>query len=45
MKGLSKTKAKKMLSHGSVRGHKLTKKQRGYFGAVSKGRARKSQYK
>ena len=32
---LSRRKAKEILSHGSVRGHKLTKKQRGLFGAVA----------
>lgn len=32
-KKLSKAKAGKILRHGSVRGHKLTKKQKGFFGA------------
>lgn len=31
--GLSPRKAKEILEHGEVRGHKLTKKQRGFFGA------------
>ena len=35
-KKLTKTKAKKILKDGSVRGKKLTKKQRGFFGAKSK---------
>ena len=30
---VTKAKAGKILRHGSVRGHKLTKAQRGYFGA------------
>ena len=34
---LLRKKAKEMLRHGSVRGHKLTKKQRGLFGAVAGG--------
>ncbi len=32
-KKLTKAKARKILRHGSVRGKKLTKKQRGFFGA------------
>jgi len=36
-KKLSRSKAKEILRHGSVRGHKLTKKQRGFFGAVAGG--------
>ena len=35
MAKLSRKKAKEIMSHGSVRGHKLTKKQRGLFGAVA----------
>lgn len=34
---VSKDKAKKMLRHGTVRGRKLTKPQRGYFGARASG--------
>jgi hypothetical protein len=34
-------KAKKILTHGAVRGHKLTPKQRGLFGALAGGAARK----
>lgn len=36
MAKLTKKKAKKILSHGSVRGKTLTKKQRGFFGAKAK---------
>jgi len=36
-KKLTKKKAKKILKHGSVRGHKLTKKQKGFFGARAEG--------
>ena len=32
---LSPEKARKILSHGEVRGKKLTKKQRGMFGAIA----------
>ncbi len=32
-KHLTKTKAKKILRHGSVHGKKLTRKQRGFMGA------------
>jgi len=35
--GLSQAKAKKILEDGSVRGHALTKKQRGFFGARAGG--------
>ena len=31
--GLTQAKAGKILKHGSVRGHKLTRRQRGFFGA------------
>jgi len=34
---VSKTKAKEIMRHGSVRGQKLTKKQKGYFGARAGG--------
>jgi len=34
---VSKAKAKKILRHGEVRGHKLTKKQKGFFGARAGG--------
>lgn len=40
-KKLTKAKAKKILKHGEVRGHKLTKKQRGFFGARAAGKRRK----
>jgi hypothetical protein len=40
--GLSQSKAKEMLRHGSVRGRPLTKDQKGYFGAVAGGNARKA---
>ena len=36
-KPVSKSKAKEILSHGSVRGHKLSKKQKGLFGAIAGG--------
>ena len=36
-KKLTKKKAKKILRHGSVRGKKLTKKQKGFFGAKAGG--------
>lgn len=36
-KKLTKAKAKKIKKHGSVRGHKLTKKQEGFFGARAGG--------
>ena len=38
---LSASKAKKILEDGTVRGHPITPKQRGYFGAVASGKARK----
>ena len=37
---LTKVKAKDILKHGAVHGHKLTKKQRGFFGAKAGGTAR-----
>jgi hypothetical protein len=37
---LSPQKAKTILKHGSVKGHELTKKQRGFLGAVA-GKGRK----
>ena len=37
----SKQKAKKMLHEGKIKGKPITTKQRGYFGAVSKGKAKK----
>lgn len=40
-KKLTVKKAKKILRHGSVRGHKLTKKQKGFFGARAGGAKRK----
>jgi hypothetical protein len=36
---VTQKKAKKILKHGAVRGHKLTKKQRGLFGARAGGSA------
>ena len=36
-KKLTRSKAKKILKHGSVRGHKLTKAQEGFFGARAGG--------
>jgi hypothetical protein len=38
---LSEEKAKEILTHGSVHGHPLTPKQKGYFGAVAGGNAKK----
>lgn len=37
---ISPTKAKEILRHGTVRGHKLTPKQKGLFGAAA-GRSKK----
>jgi len=34
---VSKAKAKEIMRHGSVHGQKLTKKQKGYFGARAGG--------
>lgn len=36
-KKLTKAKAEKILRHGSVRGHPLSKKQEGFFGARAGG--------
>lgn len=36
-KGLTAKKARKILKDGTVRGHKLTTKQKHYFGAVAGG--------
>lgn len=33
--GPTKKKAKKILKHGTIRGKKITKKQRGKFGAIA----------
>ena len=41
MAKLTKAKAKKILRDGAIRGKKLTKKQRGFFGARSAGKKRK----
>ena len=41
-KKLSKSKAREMLSDGTVHGKKLTKKQRGLFEAVASGKARRT---
>lgn len=38
---LSKAKAKEILKDGTVHGKKLTKKQKGYFGAVAGGNSRR----
>lgn len=35
---LTRAKARKILRHGKVRGKKLTKKQRGFFGARAAGK-------
>lgn len=40
-RGLSKQKAGEMLKHGEVRGHPLSMKQRGMFGAVKGGQTLK----
>lgn len=37
MAKLTQAKAKKIVEHGSVRGHKLTKKQKGFMGARAGG--------
>jgi len=41
MAKLTKTKAKKILEHGSVRGHKLTAKQKRFMGARAGGAKKK----
>ncbi len=41
MAKLTRAKAKKILKHGSVRGHKLTKKQTGFMGARAGGARKK----
>ncbi len=38
---VTKAKSKKILKHGSVHGKRLTKKQRGFFGARAGGARRK----
>jgi hypothetical protein len=38
---VTKAKAKKILKHGEVHGKRLTKKQRGFFGARAGGARRK----
>lgn len=35
---VTKAKAKKILKDGKIRGKKLTKKQRGYFGRIASGK-------
>lgn len=35
---LTAKKAKKILKDGTVRGHKITKKQRGFFGVIASGK-------
>ena len=42
MAHVSQEKAKEILRHGEVRGHDLTKKQRGYFGARAGGATMKA---
>ena len=37
-KGPSKAKSKKILKHGKVKGRKLTKKQKGFFGSRAGGK-------
>lgn len=37
-KKLTSAKAKKILRDGSVRGHKLSKKQKGFFGLIAGGK-------
>ena len=37
-KSISKDKAKKILKDGSIRGKKITKRQRGFFGARAGGK-------
>jgi len=41
MPKLTKKKAKKILRHGSVRGKKLSTKQKGYFGAKAGGTSKR----
>lgn len=40
-KKLTKAKAKKILKHGSVRGHPLTSKQKKKFGAIAGGQKKR----
>lgn len=40
-KKLTKSKAKKILREGKIRGKKLTKKQRGFFGARAAGKRKR----
>lgn len=37
----SKAKAREMLHDGTVHGHEITDKQRGFFGAVASGKSRR----
>jgi len=41
---LTKDKAKEILRHGKVRGRKLTKRQKGMFGAVAGGRRQRRKH-
>ena len=41
-KRLTRKKAKKILRHGSVHGKRLTKRQKGFFGARAGGAPRKT---
>jgi hypothetical protein len=38
---VTKAKSKKILRHGTIRGKKLTKKQKGFFGARAGGKHKK----
>ncbi len=38
---ITKSKAKKILEHGTIKGKSLTKKQKGFFGARAGGKRRK----
>lgn len=40
-KHVSKRKAREILRHGAVRGHRLTRAQRGFFGARASGKKRR----
>ncbi len=40
MAKLIRAKAKKIIAHGSIRGHPLTKSQKGFFGARAGGKKR-----
>lgn len=40
-RGPTKAKARKILRHGSIKGHKLTAKQKKFFGAMAGGQKRR----